>query len=34
MEQMMKEYGISIVTIVMGTGFVGMLGLLLEYVCI
>lgn len=34
MEQMMKEYGMSVLTLVMGTSFVGVLSLLLEQVCI
>lgn len=33
MEQIVREYGLSIVTFVMGTGFLGVLSLLLEQVC-
>lgn len=34
MDQIIKEYGMCVVTFVVGTGFVGALGLLLEQVCI
>lgn len=34
MEHIVGEYGLSVITMVIGTGFVGVLCLLLEQVCI